>query len=146
MFNTSNSVLFCLSVSFIVILNLSRAHNKLEDWCCNRRGNIPKCHEKFCHERHHCYEDKFSNLFQIYFNLLEKSENNSPQHSHQTHTTIQQIRHTCVIKHGARELGVRGGVGWRVRKWAGVGVGYTCETIHGTLYVVLRDVKQYMAS
>lgn len=43
-------------------------------------------------------------------------------------------------------MGVRGGVGWRVRKWAGVGVGYTCETIHGTLYVVLRDVKQYMAS
>lgn len=40
MFNTSNSVLFCLSVSFIVILNLSRAHNKLEDRCCNRRGNI----------------------------------------------------------------------------------------------------------
>lgn len=65
---------------------------------------IPKCHATFCHERHHCYEDKFSKV-----GITEKSENNSPQHSHQTHTTIQQMKTYMCNKAWSQRIG---GQGW----------------------------------
>lgn len=62
-------------------------------------------------------------IFKSWHHLLEKSENNSPQHSHQTHTTIQQMKTYMCNKAWSQRIGGQGW-GWLEGQKMGWGGGW----------------------
>lgn len=61
--------------------------------------------------------------FQKLASLIRKCENNSPQHSHQTHTTIQQMKTYMCNKAWSQRIGGQGW-GWLEGQKMGWGGGW----------------------